>query len=160
MNEVEAIRKHFRPDRITTLFVGESAPASGKFFYYGNTKLFREMRKALNANEDFLTEFKTEGFYLDDLVLSPVNKLGKKEKKQAHEASVSPLSIRIRDYQPATIVVVGLGIQVFVQKAAELARFNGPIYSVHFPNWPESVKSFHTKMSEIKPTLRGATSIE
>ena len=47
MEAVEATRTRFRPERITTLFVGESAPASGDFFYYGNTAMLRYMREAV-----------------------------------------------------------------------------------------------------------------
>jgi hypothetical protein len=36
---IEAARAKFRPERVLTLFVGESAPASGKFFY-GDENLF------------------------------------------------------------------------------------------------------------------------
>jgi hypothetical protein len=39
MEPVEIIRTRYRPDRITTLFVGESAPASGAFFYHGDSTM-------------------------------------------------------------------------------------------------------------------------
>jgi hypothetical protein len=39
--DTEAVRARYRPPRITTLFVGESPPASGKFFHAGNTVLAR-----------------------------------------------------------------------------------------------------------------------
>jgi hypothetical protein len=60
---VEAARAKFRPERITTLFVGESAPSSGKFFYYGNTAMTRHMRSAVEhslggGGGDFLERFK------------------------------------------------------------------------------------------------------
>jgi hypothetical protein len=35
MEKAEAARTSYRPERITTLFVGESAPDSEDFFYYG-----------------------------------------------------------------------------------------------------------------------------
>jgi hypothetical protein len=75
---IEAIRTSYRPQRITTLFVGESAPASGKFFYIGNTPLARHVERAMNeaglgGGGNLLDRFKSYGWYLDDLVLSPVN---------------------------------------------------------------------------------------
>jgi len=70
MEAIEAARARFRPERITTLFVGESAPASGDFFYYGNTAMFRRMQRAvehaLGEGGDFLERFKAMGRYLDD----------------------------------------------------------------------------------------------
>jgi hypothetical protein len=32
----EAVRARYRPPQIATLFVGETPPANGKFFYAGN----------------------------------------------------------------------------------------------------------------------------
>ena len=77
---IEAIRTSYRPQRITTLFVGESAPVSGKFFYIGNTLLARHVERAMNeaglgGGGNFLDRFKSYGWYLDDLVLNPVNHL-------------------------------------------------------------------------------------
>ena len=77
--EAEVARAHYRPERITTLFVGESAPYSGAFFYYGNSAMTRHMQRAvesaLGATSNFLESFKAYGWYLDDLVLTPVNHL-------------------------------------------------------------------------------------
>ncbi|MBR0936987.1 hypothetical protein [Bradyrhizobium jicamae] len=47
MDAIEAERLRYRPERITTLFVGESAPHSGDFFYFGNTNMTRYRRIAL-----------------------------------------------------------------------------------------------------------------
>ena len=49
MESVESVRARYRPERILTLFVGESAPHSGKFFYLGNTALKRHMQEAMEA---------------------------------------------------------------------------------------------------------------
>jgi hypothetical protein len=76
---IEAVRARYRPNRITTLFVGESAPNSGAFFYCGNTAMLRNMQRAVEAaidgEGDFLERFKSYSWYLDDLVLTPVNQL-------------------------------------------------------------------------------------
>ena len=50
MMDIEATRASYRPDRITTLFVGESAPASGDFFYFGNNNMLRLMQRATDAS--------------------------------------------------------------------------------------------------------------
>jgi hypothetical protein len=47
---VEALRASYRPSRITTLFVGESAPISGDFFYDGRDhRMVKHMRQALDS---------------------------------------------------------------------------------------------------------------
>ena len=57
--ETELVRERFRPERITTLFVGESAPASGDFFYYGNSGMTRYMQRAMgHIGDNFLESFK------------------------------------------------------------------------------------------------------
>jgi len=44
---VEAARARFRPDQIMTLFIGESAPDSDKFFYFGKNPMLTYTRKAI-----------------------------------------------------------------------------------------------------------------
>src|SRR5229473_704723 len=75
MEAVEATRARFRPERITTLFVGESAPDSG----------------------DFFTRFKAYGWYLDDLgacLNSRCSMLGESDSTLGYEQVFSPLEYR------------------------------------------------------------------
>ena len=97
MEDVETTRLAFRPGRITTLFVGESAPFNGDFFYRGDPLMTRHMRTAiensLGATDDFLATFKGYGWYLYHLVLTPVDHLrGRLDESRAspHE----PASLR------------------------------------------------------------------
>jgi hypothetical protein len=46
---VEVTRARYRPDWITTLFVYESAPVSGAFFYHGDSAMLRYMQQATEA---------------------------------------------------------------------------------------------------------------
>jgi hypothetical protein len=66
-----------RPGRITTLFIAESAPIGGTFFYYGNGHLGRYLQRSIEevlaGDGDFLERFKSYGWYLDDLVPAPVD---------------------------------------------------------------------------------------
>ena len=85
MTAVEQVRQRYRPERITTLFVGESAPFGGGFFYYGNNAMLRHMQRAvtpvLRDSDDFLESLKAQGWYLDDLVLTPVDYLTSAERR-------------------------------------------------------------------------------
>jgi len=154
MEDVEAIRKHYRPNKIMTLFVGESAPASGAFFYCGNTAMLRNMRSAMGMasveSGDFLERFKARGWYLDDLVLTPVNKLTKSERKAKCREAQDSLAERIKEYQPLAIVSLLLGIEDIVKAAADGsgARF----YAVPFPGNGHQ-RRFHAKMASIIPKL-------
>lgn len=65
MSPIEIVRTKYRPERITTLFVGESPPANGDFFYHGNNAMTMHMRRAFEqafgASDDFLEHFKRYG---------------------------------------------------------------------------------------------------
>ncbi len=56
MNQYAEARNKYRPDRIGVLFVAESPPSSGGYFYFENTTgkdhLFRETMKALGFWEE------------------------------------------------------------------------------------------------------------
>lgn len=82
---IETLRASFHPETMTTLFVGESAPHNGTFFYDGKNAMLGYMERATNAvlsgEGGFLQRFKAAGWYLDDLVLTPVNHLTAPERK-------------------------------------------------------------------------------
>ena len=152
MNDLEELRRSFRPHRITTLFVGESAPFSGRFFYSGNSSLFYAMRRAFGNRTAFLQQFKGSGFYLDDLVHVPVNKLTSRERSALRWGSVASLANRLRDYKPEAIVIVMRAIKPMVLEAMRNAGvFCEPYCTPHpaFGNWTR----FHTAMTEIVDTL-------
>jgi len=154
-NEIEDLRRSFKPTKITTLFVGESAPKNDKFFYNGNTGLYRAMKVAFDGNDDFLADFKARGMYLDDLSLVPVNDMERNERKRQCQNSISDLADRLRAYQPAEIVVIGLGIEKFIRKAAENAKLNVPISATPFPNWLKDKVQFEADMAMIARRLSG-----
>ena len=156
MEAVEAARARFRPDRITTLFVGESAPASGDFFYYGNTALQRHMQRAiedaLGGGGDFLERFKAYGWYLDDLVLTPVNQLTNVDRNAKCLAAKSSLAQRIAEYRPLAIVSLLMSIKTIVNAAAIAACSDAPRFAVPFPGMGQQTR-FQVAMAQIIPTL-------
>jgi hypothetical protein len=158
---VEVTRTRYRPDRITTLFVGESAPASEAFFYYGNSALTRHMETALTANGlggsgDFLERFKAYGWYLDDLVLTPVDHLQKAEREAQCIAAMNSLADRIAEYSPLAIVSLLLKIKGIVGSAAKLARSDAIQLAVPFPGHGQQAR-FQREMARILPRLPIAT---
>jgi hypothetical protein len=148
MNDLEELRRSFRPHRITTLFVGESAPQSGRFFYSGNSSLFYAMQRAFDGRATFLEDFKRSGFYLDDLVRVPINKLESRERSALRWKCVSNLADRLTGYKPEAIVIVMRAIKPMVLEAMRRA---GIAYQPHctphpaFGNWTR----FHTAMTAI-----------
>jgi hypothetical protein len=157
IKDAEAVRQRYRPKRITTLFVGESRPESGKFFYCGNTQLKRHMQEAMEAkglgkNGDFLECFKAYGWYLDDLVLEPVDKLSKAEREKLCRDARSDLAARIKEYQPSAIVSLLRRIQVDVETAADEAEYNALRFAVPFPGNGQQNR-FRNEMARILPQL-------
>jgi hypothetical protein len=157
MDSIEAIRKRFLPARITTLFVGESAPQSGKFFYSGQTAMTTNMKRAVELafgkSDDFLKTFQAYGWFLDDLVPEPVNHLKSKRERMAKclEAQES-LAARIRIYRPQAIVSVLRSIEPIVNAAAKLAGSAAPTYGVSFPGQSQQSR-FHVEMAAIIRSL-------
>jgi hypothetical protein len=156
IEKVEATRTAFRPKKITTLFVGESAPASGDFFYYGTSGMTRYMRRAIEdefgPTNDFLASFKGLGWYLDDLVLVPVNKLGRAERLAACRVAQASLADRIAEYNPDAIVTVLLSVRSIVEAAATAARSIAPRYAVPFPGMGQQGR-FLSEMKKLIPLL-------
>lgn len=156
MRDVELTRASYRPERIATLFVGESAPAKGDFFYFGDNNFFRHIQRASNAalqgEGDFLERFKANGWFLDDLVLTPVDGLPPSERKAKCLEATENLAQRIALYQPKAIVSLLVSIREIVERAAEKAGSSAKLYGVPFPGrWKPS--RFHAEMSKIVPLL-------
>jgi hypothetical protein len=148
MNRLEELLKSFHPDCITTLFVGESAPVSGRFFYSGNSSLFRAMKRAFGNRETFIEDFKRKGFYLDDLVLTPINKLERRERSRRRQNAVPELAKRLVEYKPKAVVVVMRAILPKVRQAMQLAGMSYEPFCVPHPafgNWTH----FSNAMKEI-----------
>ena len=148
MNKLEKVRKSFYPDCIATLFVGESAPESGRFFYSSNSSLFHAMKRAFGYRQAFLEDFKKSGFYLDDLVLTPINKLGRRERSRLRQEAIPGLAKRLIEYKPKAVVVVMRAILPMVRKAMRMAGISYEPFCVPHPafgNWTR----FSNAMTEI-----------
>jgi len=145
-----------------TLFVGESAPSSGDFFYYGNSAMSRYMQRAvepsLNESGNFLKNFKAYGWYLDDLVLTPVNHLTRSQRKAKCLGAQNSLADRIAEYQPLAIVSLLLRIKHNVDAAAIKAGNNAPRFAVPFPGNGQQAR-FRNDMARIIPLLPRLTEL-
>jgi hypothetical protein len=125
--DVGALRRSYRPEKVHVLLIGESAPASGKFFYHKGAmttftaRAFDRVYGTTYANDKdksaFLRFFQRRGCYLEDLCLTPVNTMRPGERARALQASVPSLSQRIRDVEPAVVVAVLRRIAPYVREA-------------------------------------------
>jgi hypothetical protein len=156
MITVEDARANYRPKRITTLFVAESAPVGGTFFYYGNGNLGRYLQRAVEAviagDGDFRDRFKSFGWYLDDLARTPINHLTTRDRNAMRLGAQDQLSERIAEYRPLAVVCLLISISDIVRAAALKAGFDGHVFSVPFPGNGQQ-RRFHQEMIKIIPSL-------
>jgi hypothetical protein len=140
MNEYEALRESFRPNPIRVLFIGESRPINGTFFYRGDSRLsmYTSMGFGYEGNPNevpaFLQLFCSLGCFLVDLCLEPVNHLPRRERRLLRHAVEPTLASILIDVQPMAIVVVMKGITTSVAHAATMAHADTiPRYELPFP---------------------------
>lgn len=109
-NIYENARNKYKPENIKILFVGESVPNSGKFFYLNDTYLYQYTKKAferLNNTQNFTREnFKELGCWLYDVCDAPVNKTSSAEKRKQIKAGIPKLEKNIKELNPNYIIVV------------------------------------------------------
>lgn len=145
----ERLRRRYRPAEVRLLFIGESPPASGRFFYQRDSGLYRAFRDAFlgadpSITEDgFLASFQGSGCYLIDTCVDPVDHLDPRSRRAACLAAEPSLARQIRSLQPASIVTLLKSIRDNVRRAAADAGWSGPILEVPYPGrWATHRKIF------------------
>lgn len=107
VKELEELRESFKPEKIKYLFVGESIPSNGTFFYTADSPLFKYTKEAFEevfiGVEFNLALFKEKGFYLFDLT-APVAGMGYKQKINAVAEGIPKLAKFIEIEKPQYIL--------------------------------------------------------
>ena len=151
----ENVRRSYRPARITTLFVGESAPHGSTFFYNQDSGLARlkSARQTFKSAESFLEEFKRSGFYLDDLVLEPINHLPRESSHLSSKQSIPAFASRLKTYNPAAVVILLKSIKPMVlgERCDRQACRSSP-FCTPYPGMGNQPR-FHQAMAQIIPSL-------
>lgn len=137
LSATDRTRRRYKPDEIRVLFIGESPPAGGTFFYYGNSRLHAAMKEAFEAaipglgtNGDFLGAFARMGCYLEDLSPVPVNHLDlgdgeqRRERRALRRKGIEPLARRMQPWAPGLLATVMLDM-VRTGDVDETARLAG-----------------------------------
>lgn len=105
----EKIRNHYKPYNVDVLFVGESRPQGGTFFYQGDSALYRETKKAFDEffNEDVFTlnKFQNWKCWLYDICEDPVNGLEDHERRAEIRRNIPKLIDNIKTLKPKIIIV-------------------------------------------------------
>ena len=135
----EVLRRRFLPSPLQLLFIGESPPASGRFFYRADSGLYRAMRDAFQAadpsitDDAFLATFQASGCHLIDLCPEPVDHLDLKSRRAACHAGEPSLTRAIARLRPPMIVTVVRSIEDNVLRAAHRAGWHPPFLHLSYP---------------------------
>lgn len=100
----------------------------------------------------FVEAFKQASFYLDDLVLEPVNWLSRSERQAVHAASIASLAKRLRDYDAPLVVAFMKGIAAPVIAAIAASGISCQFEVVPFPGNGRQGE-FRSAMTAIMPML-------
>jgi hypothetical protein len=127
----ERLRKSYRPAHVRILFVGESPPASGRFFYRADSGLYRAVREAFIQafpslrNSEFLNSFCSLGCYLVDLCGKPVDNMTRADRRHACGKGEAHLGQQIRALRPQAVVTVVRSIRANSKRAQIQAGWSG-----------------------------------
>jgi hypothetical protein len=156
--DTESIRQSFRPSQIRLLLVGESPPASGRFFYVKSamtTYTARAFEKAhgtpFSGEKDFLQYFKACGCYLNDLSHAPVDNLAKGQRDRHLKASIDALAQRIPVMNPDILVIALKRIEPYVREAVHRSGRQLKVFILPFAGNGHQTK-YVDQLSEILRT--------
>jgi hypothetical protein len=161
----ERLRRQFRPASVRLLFIGESPPASGRFFYRRDSGLYRAMREAFQevdpaiADSTFLAAFQEVGCYLFDLCPEPVYRLGAAARRNARQLAERRLSLVIGQLQPAAIATLVRSIEGNALASIAAAHWRGLLLHLPYPGrWKHHRQTFVRELAPIiRPLLLGRT---
>ena len=131
LREREALRRRYKPDEVRILFIGEAPPRSGRFFYRGNSGLYRAVRdtfltafSTLTADK-FLEAFQASGCYLVDLCGQPVDHLLPKVRATICSDGEGRLEHAVRCLRPKVVVTLVRSIRGSVEQVLAKAGWSG-----------------------------------
>jgi len=108
----EEARMEYRPTHIKTLFIGESRPAGGNFFFNENSNLYNATKEAFEkvSSVHFNCEiFSQYGCWLYDVCDVPVNNLLRSERRKLIREGITTLRNTLQTLDPEYVVVVKKG---------------------------------------------------
>jgi hypothetical protein len=155
----EALRAYYRPDDVRVLFLGESPPRGGTFFYAADSNLQRWTQRAFTAafgvawesGEAFLRDFQALGCYLDDLCLDPVNGLDPAVRRRARREAEPQLAARLAGMQPRAIISMMTATAPNVRAALALAALDDvPLAIMPYPTHGNQ----HRYVAALAPLLQ------
>ena len=147
----------FPPGPFAIAVCWRAPPASGRFFYQGDSGLYRAMRAAFQSvdpaisDANFLARFQALGCYMIDLCPKPVDHLDSKARRAVCLANESSLSRTIAWVHPPAIATVVRSIEGNIAQAACRAGWQGPVLHLPYPGrWSHHRNLF---IDTLAPTI-------
>lgn len=122
IEQYAAARNKYRPGKVNVLFIAESPPSSGGYFYceksIGKDHLFRETMKALEFwpmdrpmrrgcdKRPMLNKFRSNGFFLIDTCELPIDRLQPRQRRISTIQGALTLPRRLEQLGPNRILIV------------------------------------------------------
>jgi hypothetical protein len=149
----EGLRRRYKPDRVTMLFIGEAPPLSGRFFYRGDSGLYRAVRDTFLAafpllpRDKFLESFRTLGCYLIDLCGEPVDHLAGNSRTMICRGGEVRLARAVRILSPEVVVTLVRSIRASVERALTEANWLGIRLYLPYPGrWKHHRAEFRRQL--------------
>lgn len=144
-SEIKKIRKRYKPQEVKILFIGESPPKNGTFFYSHNSILFyaifdafkNRFGKSIPNGPKFLEEyFQKKGCYLIDIFDENGKKL--EDYKGDKNGVINELRTKIQQLNPKTIIGVlsNKKFKNIVKKSVANSNINLPSEKIKFLPFP------------------------
>jgi hypothetical protein len=127
--------------QVQHLYVGESPPAHGTFFYAGKTAMGTFTQRVYEAvygrtfadQQAFLRYFCDTGAFLDDLSGVPVDQVTRAQRHRMLRASIPDFTTRLQTYHPERIICILRSIAPYVQLSIAQAGLVVPFDVLPFP---------------------------
>ena len=146
-------RDRYKPSHVLVLFIAESPPSSGGYFYFtqtiGKDHLFRETMKALRFwpetrpmrkgldKRSLLNRFCSAGFFLIDTCQIPVDKLNTTARRASIANGAADLPRRVGHLDPDKILILKKTVYQPALDSLEAAGWNKRILNsraIPFPS--------------------------
>ena len=164
--DTESIRQSYRPSKVRLLLIGESPPANQGFFYvtsamtkYTAQAFLKAHGTSFQSDDEFLSHFKDCGCFLDDLCHDPVDHLPREQREKCLQESVIGLSQRIKEMNPAVIVIILKKIETYVRVAILKSGLNPPTFVLPFPGHGHQAKYKEQLIEIIQKHLPAGTTV-
>lgn len=163
-NKYEQIRDYYKPETVKFLFIGESRPISGKFFYIDNTQLYNQTKETFELLiSDFSREkFKELGCWLYDVCSEPVNQYNeniseeREIKRNIIYNNLPQLKNTIKELKPEYIIIVKKGLFGKVVYSGIISKdINTQIFNIPFPACGNQKKYREELFTILKGKING-----